>query len=197
MQAKHIIVGILALAGLVFGAYNWYNYIKSTAPGSALEAVRPPQQQQGTSSEAAPRPMVSGSTEDQSGPPEGELPAEQVEWPDTAGRNPFLTPREVELIARGELVEEELPAPVSQSPGVTLPELKLNGLIMDRVTGSYRALIDGKAYNTGDQIGQEKIIEITASSVTLEYGGRTRTVLLELSRNEKKSSSGINLKEAP
>ena len=197
MQTKYIIVGILALVGLVFGAYNWIGFFRSSASGPGIEAVRPPQQQQETSSEAAIEPTVSSSTEDQPGPPEGELPAEQVEWPDTVGRNPFLTPGEIELIARGELVQEELPAPVSQSQTVALPELKLSGLIMDRVTGSYRALIDGKAYNTGDQIGQEKIIEITASSVMLEYGGRTRTLLLELSRNEEKSSSGINLKEAP
>ena len=197
MQAKYIIVGLLVLVGLVAGAYNWYNYFKSSTSGPALEAVRPPQAQQGTSSEAATEPMVFDSLEDQPGPPEEEPPPEKAERPDTVGRNPFLTPREIELIARGELVEQELPELVAQSQQVALPELKLNGLIMDRMAGSYRALIGGKAYNTGDQVGLEKIIEITANSVTLEYGGGKRTLLLELSKDEKKSSSGINLKKGP
>lgn len=194
MQAKHIIAGILALAGLVFGAYNWYSYLKPSAPRPAVTAVRPSPKPEpvGVAFAPAPGPVVVEDSKDGPETRKEEPPREKVTWPDIVGRSPFLTPREIELIARGELVEED----VQQKLAFALPVHKLTGLILDRKTGNYRALIDGKAYATGDLIGPEEIVEITAMAVTLQYGGQTRTI----ARTEeagKKSSSVIKVKKAP
>jgi hypothetical protein len=199
MQPKHIIVGILALGGLIGAGYNWMSYFKASAPGPAVTASRPAASQ----AETTEKPAGSSSMILERSPAEPEdsqtreLTRKKVQWPETLGRNPFLTPGEVELIASGEWVEEVAPVQVPQNEMAMLPDLDLTGLILDRATGKYRALIGGKAYNTGDQLGQETVVEITADSVILQYGGRTRTVTLKSNREKGKSSSGVTLKKAP
>ncbi|MEA2063838.1 MAG: hypothetical protein U9P14_09090 [Gemmatimonadota bacterium] len=203
MRAKHIIVGVLALVGLGFGAYNWINYFKQSAPSRpAVQAVRPAPEQQ-PSSEAGqaskPRPAAqaaSGGPESIPAPgkPQDEkLTLEKKTWA-TIGRNPFFTLEEIEMIASGKYLAQ---APVAQNQMVMLPELELTGLIIDRKTGRYRALIGGKVYNKDDRVGMERVVEITGSEVTLEYAGRLRTLVLAARKAEGKSSSRVSLKKAP
>jgi len=195
MQTKYIIAGILGLAGLVFGAYNWYNYFKPAGAAPAITAVRPPPRQPDISSPAVPAPVV---VEDSKSEPEEEKESRQkVHWPDTLGRNPFLSPGEIELIARGEWMPEE-PAQAArpQNQMVIMPGYNLTGLIRDRASGNYRALIGGKAYNIGDSIGMEKIVGITSSAVILAYQDQRRTIRRGESVG-KKSAPGVTLKKAP
>ena len=196
MQAKHIIIGILALVGLVFGVFNWINYFKSAPSGPTIQSLRPARNEQATLSETVRTPAASVSPENQAAPPETEPPRQKIQWPDTVSRNPFLTPKEIELIARGKFVKEE-PVPLQQKQVFSMPTLKLSGLIMDRASGDYHALIGGKAYKTGDQLGSETIIEITATAVTFEYDGGTRTISLVPDKAKIKSSSGVIMKKAP
>ena len=189
----------MALAGLAFGTYNWIGYFKQSSSGPALKAVIPAETQtrknEATSDFSS---MVLPSAPDQPElPKESKPPRGKVQWPDTVGRNPFLTPREIELVARGEWVEEVVQAPEQANRMVALPEVKLTGLILDRATGNYRALIGGRAYNTGDILGLETIVEITEDAITLEYDSRPRTISLEKKKEGKKKSSGITLKKAP
>ncbi len=196
MKAKHIIVGVVALAGLVFGVFNWINYFKSAPSRPAIQSLRPARNEQAASSETVRAPAVPVTPENQAAPPETEPTLKRVQWPDTVGRNPFLTPREIELVAAGELFEEE-PGSGQQSKIAALPKVRLTGLIMDRASGYYHALIGGKAYKTGDQLGSETIIEITATAVTFEYDGGTRTISLVADKAKRDSSSGVIMKKAP
>ncbi|MBN2289416.1 MAG: hypothetical protein JXQ83_08800 [Candidatus Glassbacteria bacterium] len=196
MKAKHIIVAVLALAGIIAGGYNWLSYFKATSPGSAITAVRPQPPQETPGEAALPGQTAALASRQQPDSAQTEPPREKIQWPDTVGRNPFLTPGEIEIIARGEWVEEQPEAPVMQ-PGVAMPELKITGLILDRTTGSYQALINGKAYHSGDQVGLETIVEINAQAVILEYGGHKRTVSLNSDKDKDKSSTGVTLKKAP
>ena len=93
MQAKHIIIGILALVGLVFGVFNWINYFKSAPSGPTIQSLRPARNEQATLSETVRTPAASVSPENQAAPPETEPPRQKIQWPDTVSRNPFLTPK--------------------------------------------------------------------------------------------------------
>ena len=191
MNPKRIIIAIAALASIIFGAYNWIGYFKKSpgAASPAIQAVRPVQKAgENLPQEKAAPPVqnqtaVSGTRQD-TGSTSSPLP----EIPDTVGRNPFLTPSEITAIARGELVE---PAP----PGIpqvaaSLPAVKLSGLIHDNITGSYRAIIDGRIYEQGDTLGEEKIVKITGNSVILQSAGGSRTISLE----EKEKRQGVKAK---
>ena len=201
MQPKHIIVAVLTLVGVIFGGYNWYNYFKGddAAPEPVVQALRPPPRVQEDASggpEAAPG--VQASDPANLNEPQAEEGAQPVmEFPDSAGRNPFLTPSEIEAIAMGELLDNGAPQPMAPDAKVTLPEVKLTGLIQDNVGGDYRAIIDGRVYNRGDMVGIEEIVEINSRTVVFAYGGKTRTILLEKDKKANEGVKGITVKSRP
>ncbi len=71
-----------------------------------------------------------------------------------------------------------VPAAVEISPSPTgLDAMKLQGILFS--PGSASAIIDGKTMHQGELISGLHVIEITATTVTLEYEGRRRTLRLE------------------
>ena len=126
MNLKYIIVAVLILVGIVFGAYNWIGYFKKSpgAASPAIQAVRPVQKagenlpQEKAASPVQNQTAVSGTRQDT-----GSAPSPLPEIPDTIGRNPFLTPSEITAIARGELVEPAFP--VIPQVAASLPAVKL------------------------------------------------------------------------
>jgi hypothetical protein len=199
MNLKYIIVAVLILVGIVFGAYNWISYFKKSqgAARPAIQAVRPVQKagenlpQEKAASPAQNQTVVS-STKQDTGSASSSLP----EIPDTVGRNPFLTPSEIAAIARGESVEPAFP--VIPPVALSLPAVKLTGLIHDNIAGSYRAIIDGRIYEKGDTLGEEKIVEITGNSVVLQSAGGSRTIgLEEKEKRQGVKARSIRVKENP
>lgn len=188
MRTKYIIVAALGLVGLLFGTWNWMNYFKQQAAVNVpqFQAVRPPPnpeiallEQQATGAPQA----VEQDTSGQRPPPGGKM-----EFPDTLGRNPFLTPEEIRLIASGEFIDDTPPPVVETGP---LPNFKISALLRDNVSGDFVALIGGKTFRQGQMIGQEELVLITENSVVLQsQGGRTRT----LNIGGKKSASGVSIK---
>ncbi|HUU27447.1 MAG TPA: hypothetical protein VM123_06515 [archaeon] len=200
MRPKYIIIAIIALVGLAGGAYNWINYFRSQskAPEPAVQAVRPPPTVQPQGQPSGDQKAVLPENIQPTNAPqsqESQTPGQIVQLPDTVGRNPFLTPEEIEAIARGELVED-LPPP-SAVGDISLPEIKLNGVVQDNVTGSYRAVLNGRVYQRGDTVGIEQIAEVDSRSVVLEYRGNRRTLVLENVKKEKGGAAGIKVKKIP
>jgi hypothetical protein len=191
MNPKRIMIAIVVFAGIIFGAYNWIGYFKKSpgAASPAIQAVRPVQKAgENLPQEKAASPEQNQTVVSSTGQDTGSASSSLPEIPDTVGRNPFLTPSEITAIARGELIEA---APPVIPPAIaSLPGVKLNGLIHDNITGSYRAIIDGRIYGQGDTLGEEKIVEITGNSVVLQSAGGSRTISLE----EKEKRQGIKAK---
>ena len=180
MRMKYIIVAVLASIGLIGGIWNWVNYFKTQNAGSEpqVQAVRPPPrpeiaalEQQNNAANAAPATPVDTAIK------RVQQPKLNLDLPDTVGRDPFLTPGEIELIASGDFVED-VPPPID-----TLG-LKVTALMQDNNNGDYVALIGGRSYREGDMIGAEKVVEITDSFVVLEQAGHRRTLNLRNREND-------------
>ena len=192
MRLKYIIIAIAALAGILFGAYNWLNYFskQSSVPNAEIQALRPPPAKNVA---AADNPEISQV------PVKVDSLADTLtiaEIPDTIGRNPFLTVEEIKALALGKPLEEPGPSTPAQAP-LNLPELIITGLVHDVKDGSYRAVIEGRIYKSGDMIGLEKIVQITKNTVVLEYADIQRTLPLN-SRNENPPGvADIKLRENP
>ena len=191
MRIKYIIVAVLGMAGVLFGAWNWMSYFKGQAGGGGapqLQAVRPSPNpaiaQLEQQAAATPGTAAEPEKKNEDRVPQGE----KMEFPDTLGRNPFLTPEEIRLIASGQLIKEAPPPVVNTGP---LPELTISALLKDNVSGDFVALIGGKAYRQGQMIGQEEVVRITENSVVLESsGGRRRT----LNIGGKQPEKGVSIK---
>ncbi len=190
MRLKNIIIAVVAAASALAGAWNWMNYFKQTSGlAPQVQAVRPP-----------PNPEIAALEQQAAtAPPQSEQKAQaeqdalsagdKMRFPDSLGRNPFLSPEEIRLIASGELVDE-VPPPVVVETG-PLPVFRISALLRDNVSGDFVALIDGKTFRQGEMIGSEEVLEITESSVVLQTeGGRMRT----LSIGAKQSGSGVIIK---
>ena len=194
MPVKKLIIAVIAAGGILFGTWNWLNYFKdqAQAPAAEIKAVRPPAREQPAPAQAAA--PVNAQVPANAQAPAADSPAtpEQglvVSLPDTVGRNPFLTPDEIAAIARGEILTESKPPPrpINLSD---LPGHKLDGIIRNTREGGYKAIMNGKAYASGDTIGIEEIVEITPETVVLEFGGNRRTLSLE----SGKENSGVSIK---
>jgi len=200
MRLKYIIAAVLALVGVILGIYNWVNYFKTQAqlPKPAIQAVRPPPRETHTQQEK--QKTQAGVQSNRNIRVRGTLAAGSkilLQLPDTVGRNPFLTPEEIEAIARGETFEEPEPEPAPVPAAVVLPELELTGVIQDNLTGDFRAIIGGQIYNRGDKVGVEEIVEITRGSVVLQYQGNMRSISLKEGNSEEKGTVKIRLKKTP
>ncbi len=200
MQRKQIIVLVLALAGLLGGAWNWMRYFKKNAPVVAenLEVVRQPskveqafQAEQQTQAAAAAAPAA--------GEARGAAPVQTVEIPQSLGRNPFLTPEEEDALSRG--IELEIPSPadepIAQDQSAVMPEIIVKGLIQDNISGRYMALVEGRYYGVGDNIGVERIVSLDSNGLVLEYGGRTRQVPAGVSSRDTSSTHIIRMRKTP
>ncbi len=188
MRVKYIIFAVLGLVGVLFGGWNWMNYFKGQAGGSApqLQAVRPQPNPEIAQLEQQAAPVPQAAEQDTGGG-QRTPPGAEMEFPDTLGRNPFLTPEEIRLIASGELIEEP-PPPVEAGP---LPEYKISALLKDNVSGDFVVLIGGRTYRQGQMIGQEEVVRITENSVELEsQGGLRRT----LNIGGKQPDRGVSIK---
>ncbi len=184
---KYIIAAVLGAALILLGAWNWVNYFKQSATTNApqLQAVRPP-----------PNPEIAALEQQAAAQAQVQVQAPAAEqiadggkmiFPDTLGRNPFLTPEEIRLIASGDLIEAPPPV-VDTGP---LPQFKISALLKDNVSGDFVALIGGRTYRLGEMIGQEELVQITESSVVLEtQSGRRRT----LNIGGKQQNSGVSIK---
>ena len=188
MRVKYIIFAVLGLVGVLFAGWNWMNYFKAqdTIGAPQLQAVRPPPnpeiaqlEQQAVSTPQA----VEQDTGEELIPP-----GDKIELPDTLGRNPFLSPEEIRLIASGEFIEDAPPPEVETGP---LPEFIISALLKDNISGDFVVLIDGRTYRQGQAIGQEELVQITENSVVLESkGGRRRT----LNIGGKQPDRGVSIK---
>ena len=101
MRLKYIIAAVLALVGVILGIYNWVNYFKTQAqlPKPAIQAVRPPPKESQTQQEK--QKTQAGVRSNRNIRVSGTLAAGSkilLQLPDTVGRNPFLTPEEIEAI---------------------------------------------------------------------------------------------------
>jgi len=200
MRLKYIIIAVLASAGILFGTYNWIGYFKKQvpAPRPAMQALRPQpreeleqiKQASEVNSGAGARAGLDQDTENEpsSGP--------AYRFPDTVGRNPFLWPEEIQAIAEGETFDEVLLEPISPAAS-SFQNLKLTGLIQDNTTGSFRAMINGRIFEIGDMIGEERIVEITGRSVVLEFGGKQRTLTLQAGNEQRAGTAKIKVKKNP
>ena len=192
MRLKYIIIAIVALAGILFGAYNWRSYFskQTAAPQGEILALIPL---------PAKNVAASGNPEVSKVPVVADSPAVKVPFadiPDTIGRNPFLTVEEIKVLALGKPIEEPGPSTPAQAP-LNLPEIIISGLVHNVKDGSYRAVIEGRIYKPGDMIGPEKIVQITKNTVVLEYAENQRTLTLN-SRNENPPGvADIKLRENP
>ena len=65
------------------------------------------------------------------------------------------------------------------------------------MTGDFRAVIDGRVFDRGDTLGEERIAEISGSSVVLERQGRNRTIGLSQGAAGPGAGSGIRLRQRP
>ena len=223
MKPKLIIVIVLGLAGLGLGAMNWVNYLKNR-PGAAKPEIASPSRKSNSPSKAPP--ASSGNTEEKqaegvagpkgfkldaapgnaaqagsvSGGTASQLTDKTVYWPDSIGRNPFLSEQEIQQLARGEVIEDEPQQQLPANVGVMLPDVSISGMIIDSRTGNYRAIIDGKVHSVGDRVGVETITAITQRTVELEYSGRSRVITLAgVSRPDTGSTNEneIIMKELP
>jgi hypothetical protein len=168
---KYIIVAVLASIGLIGGVWNWVNYFKAQNQGASpqVKATRPAPRPEIAALEQqknAPQPVATASAERKVTEPEL-----NIDLPDTVGRDPFLTPEEIEKIATGQFVDQ-VAMPVD-----TLG-LKLTALLQDNEKGDYIALINGKSFREGDMVGAEKVVQITDTFVVLEHGGNRRSLIL-------------------
>ena len=203
MQRKHIIVIVLALAGLAGGAWNWMRYFKQNAPvvTEGLEVVRQPSkvEQEFQAEAQAKTPPVATNAPPAAGQAAGSSPAAAMVTPQSLARNPFLTPEEEQSLARGELVEiSPVPSePAQQADIAALPEIIVKGLIQDNVSGRYMALVEGRYYGVGDRIGVEQVVALDSGALVLEYGGRTRQVLLGASAGDTASAHIIRMRKTP
>jgi hypothetical protein len=186
MRIKYIIFAVLGAAGVLFGAWNWMNYLKQSSPAPQVQAIRPPpnpqiaalEQQAASTPPAEQKPQTEQSA----------LPGDKMQFPDTLGRNPFLSPEEIRLIASGELIDEAPPPVVETGP---LPVLKISALLKDNVSGDFVVLIGGRTYRQGEMIGTEELLEISDSSVVLQtQSGRRRT----LSIGARQTDRGVTIK---
>lgn len=105
----------------------------------------------------------------------------QVIPPTGWGRNPFLTPVEVETLKlRPEepIANETIPTPTPKpaEPGGT-PGYSLTAIFSGR--GGKWALVDSRMVQAGDRLGIETIQEIKDGAVVLEFEGRTRELRLK------------------
>jgi hypothetical protein len=200
MRLKYIIITVFASAGILFGTYNWISYFKKQAPATmpAMQALRPTPSEElaqieqpsaaGASSETQAQAVQKTENKSSSGP--------VFQFPDTVGRNPFLWPEEIQAIAEGETFDELLLEPITPA-GRSFPDLKLTGLIQDNTTGNYRAMINGRIFEIGDMLGEERIVEITGRSVVLESSGKQRTLALEAGNQQRAGAATIKVKKNP
>ncbi|MFH1069226.1 MAG: hypothetical protein V1794_06340 [Candidatus Glassbacteria bacterium] len=194
-----IIAVVIGGGSILIGVWNWLNYYKDQAivSGAVTQSLRPPPNPEVAALEqsaggAAPAPAL---VQLPAGQAAGQADSgEVVRLPDTVGRNPFFSWQEIRAIETGEFNVQEAAAAIP-GPSAALPEYRLNGLVLDNVSGEYRAIIDGKAYGAGDSIGLEKVVRITPSTVELQYGDRQRT--LSLRQAEKKADISITVKKKP
>ena len=193
MRLKYIIAVLVGGGSILFGAYNWISFFKGQAPVPAaqIQALRPPPDPALVQLEQA---AGSPEAQPQAQPDTQPGPLQMAGLPDTVCRNPFMTPQEIEALARGTLVTLPV-AQAAQAPEVSLPEHKLTGILLDTSSGKYRAIIEGRIYRTGDDLGLEKIVEITGNTVVLEYNGKTRNLVL--SRVSGEGVANIKLKSKP
>ncbi|MCE5271306.1 hypothetical protein LLH00_08470 [bacterium] len=203
MQKKHIILAVVALAGLAGGAWNWLNYFKQhAAPPVNLEVVRQPskveqefQAEQAAAATAAPAGGPPAATAAAPGAPVA------LNVPSSLARNPFLTLDEEKALAHGELLEPALPdaAPVVVDEGPPPPEIPVKGVIQDNVTGKFMALIEGRYYGVGDRIGEEKVVGLDMNTMTLESGnGSTRRIPLNATAQDTSARQPvIRIRKAP
>jgi hypothetical protein len=92
--------------------------------------------------------------------------------PEGWGRNPFLTPAEINQIRAS-----KNPFPVRP-----LPEYVVTSIL---ISGSQKvAVIDGKIVGLGDPIGRETVNEISTEGVKLVMEGNLRTIKLRQGRTE-------------
>ena len=201
MRLKYIILSIVAFAAVLLGTYNWVNYFKGQAellPAGQIKALRPVSE-----AEESPLQQVPDSGGLESGPdvqPAATSESRQSlpQFPDSLGRNPFLTLEEIEAISQGDTLGAAVPA-IMPGPAVNikLPELRLTGLVKDASGGGYRAMINGRTYKRGDTVGIEEIVEITGNSVVLEHAARRRTLTLKPGKEGQAGAATIKVKKNP
>jgi hypothetical protein len=187
MRIKYIIFAVLGAAGVLFGAWNWMNYFKqSSGPAPQVQAMRPPPNPEIAALEQ--QAAIARQEDEQAPAEQQDTGGIKIVFPDSLGRNPFLTPEEIHLIASGEFVEDE---PVQVLETGPLPEFKISALLKDNASGDFVALIGGRTYRRGETIGQEEVMQITESSVVLEtQSGRRRTLTI----GGKQQDRGVSIK---
>jgi hypothetical protein len=154
---------------------------------------------------SAPEPKPSSSAAAVSGPPI--IPAEVSNSskvgqyrgpgpnipPSGWGRNPFLTTDEINRLNQPESpIVVETPAPKPQVDSTGLPNHEVTGIISGD-QGSW-AIVDGRVFRTGEQIGTETLKEVKDRGIVLEHEGRMRE--LPLKRLEDTAAAAPPKKEA-
>jgi len=88
-----------------------------------------------------------------------------------------MLPQPMVVRARTTDAGSNAPAPKTVAQPVKLDSAKLQGILYSQ--GGSSAIIDGQTLHQGDVISGLHVIEITPTTVTLEYKGRQRKLSLE------------------
>ena len=193
MRLKYIIAAVLGLAGILFGAWNWMQYFPARRVRLRRES-RVSGRPRAWSSSSRKKYILRGRRLCSVQAQIGDSAVPRLKVPLSARRNPFLTPQEEASLAQGIMpdITDATQAPMTDMSG--LPPIQVKGLVKDNASGRYRAIINGKYYTAGDMLGEEKIIEISASALVLESGERRRTISIG---RAGEASAGIRMRRAP
>ena len=85
-------------------------------------------------------------------------------------RDPFLTAQEEQALLSPKV------APIQSKPAAALPSYSLKAVLISE--GERVAALDGSLVSEGEQIGEERVVEIRPHSVVLERAGQRRTISL-------------------
>lgn len=163
-----LIILIVALIGI--GIYNFYHFTGRRKPWSAPTLPEPKLKTTTRRIDENPKKPIQGV------PSKATSQNLLLTLPEGWGRNPFLTPAEIEQIrvAKNPSPEKE-PKPVRPLPDYVVTSILISG-------SQKVAVIDGKIVSPGDSIGREIVKEISTEGVVLAMDGNLRMIKLRQGR---------------
>ena len=165
-------IGLLAVFAILMTGIVVYEsqYTRHRAPSSPSVAGNPASAPAAVPQSATPVVLPVVPIEGNSEVAQPAVPAVTLSIPKRGwGRNPFLSVEEIAKLR--EPVKPAEPVPV-ETPVVTFPLYTVSSIVTNDKGGW--AVIDSRVLRVGDRIGIETVKEITAKSIVLETGGKTR-----------------------
>lgn len=168
MKKEHWRIGIMG-AIIVVLAFYWFLTLRQKTPASPKTPIP------GTSqfSPDLNFPLLTAGRKEEK-PAESEIEDVRQGWE----KNPFALPSGIRLV-RDKEKEPEPGATAIKTSETNLPELKVNSIFISN--GRKLAIINNRVVTVGNELGNEKIIDIQRDRVIMGNANQKRTILLDQS----------------